>query len=419
MTTARVNPLFSSPYAVVGILLALTPALMALLPWDFGPVYGPYRTFMKGYDVTVTAVEVCIILIYLVRGNSMVGQVRRLPFSTLALFGLLSVWTLASAVIIAPYKVRAIIGLPIYLTHVLFALAIADMARQTSDQSRRRFAMLVAAGVPLYWMVWILSFQIFLPSGEQWLTEIPGVTNVRWQGYFAICGYFAAMAALPAAARNFSAQTIVATLLGSVALLLPFFTGSRGAVVAIAFGYVIAFGLARGRRSALLQFGIVTAILAVAVTLLLPLPYPGYGLFRFAATLRGEDADPSSGRLLLWALTFDKVLEHPVIGWGLNQFKAFGPEPFRGINHPHNVPLQMLFSFGIVGSTLVLAFLSSLLCQLRLALPDAKQAASAGVVAALLLSALYDGSLYYNYPLMMLIVGLAALIAPPAADRSD
>jgi hypothetical protein len=50
------------PLVVLGFLIGATPALMALMPWDFGTEMFNYRAFILAISLVVPLVEIICIL---------------------------------------------------------------------------------------------------------------------------------------------------------------------------------------------------------------------------------------------------------------------------------------------------------------------------------------------------------------------
>lgn len=108
-----------------------------------------------------------------------------------------------------------------------------------------------------------------------------------------------------------------------------------------------------------------------------------------------------------------KIMERPILGWGLDQFQLIQFESFRGYRQPHNILLQSLLSIGFVGSTILAAAIVPLIKKARLQFDSLVRVSALGMVAATCIFAIYDAALYYNYPLMMLAVAIALAFAPP------
>lgn len=395
---------------------------MALMPWDYGTEFGPYRSVMRGYGLAIPLIEMLVVVAYLQTGGSLFALIGRIPRLTVILFVLLALWAVFSASVIAVFKLRALLSLPVFLLHTLFALVIVDLGRSVTTSQRRTFCLLVAFGVVVYCALWAISLLWFLPKGDQWITHVPGVSNVRGLGFFSTVGFYSATALLLIEQHDKRYLRLSAYFCATVALGLGFWTGSRGAVVANLAGALLVTILAGKWRSQFAVFFIATFLMALLLSIVLPSPNPFYGVVRFGNSIIGADQDVSSGRLLLWQLTIPQILDSPIVGWGLDQFKGLGPRPFRGYNQPHNILLQIWFSVGMVGFVLIAGIATDLLRRASFIFDSPDAVVALGAAAALLVYAQYDAALYYNYSIMMFAVAIAGAFAKPqlqpASDKS-
>jgi O-antigen ligase len=68
----------------------------------------------------------------------------------------------------------------------------------------------------------------------------------------------------------------------------------------------------------------------------------------------------TSGRSYMWSKMWERIDEQPLLGYGANASESFISKLTRGLKHPHNDWLRLLFDFGYVG---VVIFALSLLMQ--------------------------------------------------------
>lgn len=148
-------------------------------------------------------------------------------------------------------------------------------------------------------------------------------------------------------------------LIGSIVILLVGIvaTGSRGGLVALAVTIVVAVAVARGHR---LQLGVLIAVV-IAI---------GSFWFSTSSLDRIKDFDTDTGRVDLWMVASQMSLDHPVLGVGVNNFRAesveYALQPGRveslGLvgRSPlvaHNTYLQQLAETGAIGFLLLVGFL--------------------------------------------------------------
>ena len=148
-------------------------------------------------------------------------------------------------------------------------------------------------------------------------------------------------------------------LTGSVVMLVVgvIATGSRGGLVALTIVIVAALVIGRGRR---LQLGFVIAVI-IAV---------GSFWFSTSSLDRIKDFDTGTGRIDLWRVASQMSVDNPILGVGINNFRAesvayaLQPAPVEGVglvaSSPlvaHNIYLQQLAETGAIGFLLLAGFL--------------------------------------------------------------
>jgi O-antigen ligase len=69
----------------------------------------------------------------------------------------------------------------------------------------------------------------------------------------------------------------------------------------------------------------------------------------------------TTGRSYMWSKMWEKIDEQPLLGSGANASESFISKLTRGLKHPHNDWLRLLFDFGYVG---VVIFALTLLMQI-------------------------------------------------------
>jgi O-antigen ligase len=173
---------------------------------------------------------------------------------------------------------------------------------------------------------------------------------VRLVGHYAApaAGLAAGMMAVSRTPARWGIAFTVATL----ALALALWTGSRAALIGVGAGLVagllFAPSMRRPRAWGGLAAGLVVAWLAVSS---LPAPAPNMGAVRIVASTV-QSTDRTTGRTQLWAHVAKAVAKRPVFGHGEGQM--YYVARFSNSFHPHNVILQVLLAWGIVGLACVL-----------------------------------------------------------------
>ena len=131
--------------------------------------------------------------------------------------------------------------------------------------------------------------------------------------------------------------------------------GSRGPVVAFAFGLLALLGLTATNARARSRLTLVGAMFLVAIVVV-PLVVPSSALARALSTIIGSASGLSSnGRSDLWAVALGSFSHHFVFGLGTGGFASLN----TGLAYPHNLLLEMATELGIVGLALVVVVLAS------------------------------------------------------------
>jgi O-antigen ligase len=400
----------------IGIFLAIAvcPVFMTILPWEFGPEISLYRGAIRSLSVAPTLLQLVIIVIAMENGISIFREWRRLPRITRAALSILAFLCIIPLYMGVEDPIRIPIALIAFFVHVVFALTIFELVARCSIEQRRILARWIAIGVLAYCIVWGASLLHYVPVGDQWRTHVPGVTNVRWVGFFAVSAFFMALASfsenLDSKANAF--EKSLSFCLACVALLLAFWTGSRGAIFATLAGIGLLLFAAAQYRMLIFKFAFSALIVGAVASAILPTPpNAAYGIFRFSPVPEAG-RDLSTGRISMWIEVAGKVFERPVFGWGLDQFQLIDFKGFPDYRQPHNVILQALISIGFLGCALLAAAILPVVRMAKLKFDSLNRVAAFGLVLSTLIYSLYDAALYYNYPLMMLAVAAALAFAP-------
>lgn len=142
----------------------------------------------------------------------------------------------------------------------------------------------------------------------------------------------------------------------------------------------------------------------------------------------GNDDFATSGRSYMWSKMWERIDEQPLLGYGANASESFINKLARGLKHPHNDWLRLLFDFGYVG---VVIFALSLLMQALHAYRMAKSTvgdisilfyAGASSILSFILFMFTDNILLYAAffgNLQFMILGLAYAAHATAAEEEQ
>jgi O-antigen ligase len=200
-----------------------------------------------------------------------------------------------------------------------------------------------------------------------------------------------------------------------------------GAKLALAVALPVA-ALAWWRQRATAR---VAAVLGFAAIVAAPLLLPP--LAAVPGAMRAADSVKASGghRLLIWQFAGARIVQHPILGWGLDASRAIpgGEDAARAASaahpeqdqlplHPHDAALQVWLELGVVGAALAGLFVGLLWWRLGdAAWPPLHAAAAAGGLAAALVIAAEAYGVWQEWWLGSLALVLFATLATARGER--
>jgi O-antigen ligase len=248
---------------------------------------------------------------------------------------------------LAPNPLIASIRTVIWLIHVAFAWSIFRMCSSARVRPRD-----LTNGLIIGFVIATAAFVIFvltIPNFEtfDWKNGLPGYDNIRRIAYYTapIMGLCFARLSLARRIPAWMASFAVST----VGFTLVFWTGARGALVALVAAYIVGAVLFPRLRGLRVWSGtIVASILGAFLAHLYASPF--VWMMGMGRMLSGS----SSGRTDLWQSTIETIAMRPLLGYGEGQTSYVVPlgKEF-GVFHPHNILLQTLLAWGIVGTVLL------------------------------------------------------------------
>jgi len=389
MTTGSyVQP--SSGHRMGGKLLSwafgFTPVVMLLLTLDDHTSLT--ARLIKIYAWPVVAVELSVIVIAFVEGARV--RLPRLVVALLLAFAVLAWWTAATA----ENPVVSLLRTGLWAVHLLFGWAIcqlrfieAESAAQGFLASFAMFAILLA----------LYMVQLVPPPGYDWIDNLPGFGNVRPFGYYAAAAAAMCFGLVALTARRWQLWGGVS----AIAFAMMFWTGSRGPVWALIGGLSVAaaiFPAARSLRAAALTIG--AALLGLALAAAVP-SIPGEPLSRLGML-------DGNGRVEIWAAAAKAISARPWFGYGEGYvFPAHWAGRDGRVVHAHNIILQVLLAWGLLGAAL-LTLLGLMLGRVVVRQGRSDPSLMPVLAAAMVLAAnsLVDGTLYHIYPTSIVAMGL-------------
>ena len=365
------------------LAFALAPAAMLLLAWQDDP--GVEARALKLYLPAVLTAEILVVYAALRRGAK-----PALPRAPAA--GLVALIAVAwGAAAFAPEPARSLAWTGVWMIHLAFGWAAGRIWHPVAAANALMAGFLLFAG--------LLAVRAASPVAD-WLNNPPGLDQLRRYAYYAAPVAGLAIGALAGQRRLFP------FLVACAAFTMIFWNGARGAVLAVLVAAGAALWIFPGLRR---RFVIPLALAATGIGLLIGQSFPVEPVTMGTGRMLSGD---SSGRLWVWQRSVEAIMERPLFGWGEAQASLF-----TGFAQPHNLLLQLLMAWGIVGTALAL-YLGLVAARRAIPAVRADDRLLPAAVAAMTLAAYsaVDGTLYHVLP-TAIFAAMAGLILVHA-DRS-
>lgn len=396
------------------VLLGLTPAILILLPWDFGPDSTDFRAFMRVSKLPVAAVEFLFVLLAMSRGFAPIAALSALPQLAKLGLALLSFSALWTTIFVAAVPTAAVLGLVKFFAHLMFGLAMVHEVRRWTVAQRQMIWPAIGLGVISFCLLWGINVLVYHPVGNDWVRLVPSLTTMRSAGPYALASFCAGFAMLHASPDGQVSRFRLAAgvLFGSLGVALACWTGTRAAVVAIFVAAVLTMVIAPIKRSFLVMV-FASGLIGATVAVSLPVVHPLYGVERMFvdSTDPRHEMGASSGRVDIWIGMIDKIAYRPVMGWGIDQFQFSFSHTEDSIRHPHNGVMQLVFSTGLWGVFATIMLALSFGSNITRKFTRSYQLSSAAFMIGAISYGMYDGIFYFSYPIMLFMVAGSCLIA--------
>jgi O-Antigen ligase len=403
------------------VLFGLTPAIMVLLPWDFGTNATAYRAFLRTNSLAATLAEFAFVLLAMTRGFKPVSALKGLPRFTKVGLLLLSLVVLWTTIFVAAVPSVAVLGIMKYVGHLTFGLAMMHELRGWSLAQREMIWPAIGAGVLSYCLLWAINIAVYHPTGAQWVGLVPSLTNIRWVGFYALAGFCAGLGSLSAKADHSLRlnNVALALLFCTTGLTIALWTGTRSALLAIAIATVVSLLILPLRRQ-LLIITITSTIFAIVIAEALPHVHPSYGISRIITASVGVSGinEISSSRIDVWMGLVDKVIQKPIAGWGIDQLRFSYPDKTTSIRNPHQAILQLALGTGLTGILAAILIMIPLIKSFPRKFNETYQYPAVAYLFAACAYGLYDGLFYYSYPIMNLLIALCCILTPAVIGAS-
>jgi O-antigen ligase len=380
--------------AVVGGLVAwsfgLALPLLFVLTW--AEAFSPLQQMARAYALPVLAVQLAIIVASLAEGVRL-GRPQWIPLALLCAL-LVHAWIGAiGSALLLPSLLRT----GIWTVQLAFGFAIANLWRHGMlDLGQFRTAVLT--GFVLFFALLAAFVATTEQTYEERIFSLPAFGNVRWFAYYATVAVGLAAPGLLSGDRR-------SLVLAAVAFAAMYWTGARGGFFAAGAGLAgcaVLFAAFREWRVWLRLLLCAAAGCALGAGLAALIPFEGQGLDELAQV-------SDSLRVAIWKDTLEAIGQRPWLGWGEGQFRHVFRDVWP-VAQPHNLVLQVLLAWGVLGGVLLLALAAWAAPRFL----RATGAESAPFQCAALMLAAYsmiDGALYYAHSLALFALCCSAAIA--------
>lgn len=256
--------------------------------------------------------------------------------------------------------------------------------------------------------------------GNIWLNKPPFNSNIRHTGYQVA----AAISIFIVFCIQKNERTLLNLIKGITLTILwafLFWLGGRGAIASTAITVILISIVLYYRSYPLRHFTIIISITAISGLFIAEwlAVFHWNGLINsIQQSLEADSYNSlSSNRLQIWKTAWESVNGHLFFGLGPQGY-YFSPNRLSNVQ-PHNIFLQFVLEWGLVGTILFLTLLvkafwaglklnifnnSKDLCQIQLA--------AGSIISTLTLHSLLDGTYYHPQPTLYLVIAFAVWLAP-------
>lgn len=313
----------------------------------------------------------------------------------------------------------SLFGLISFLTTTLVAVVFYLAARNELLTSRAVIHLMISASclavLPLL-LVQIDTIKFAQLSQEFGANNILyGYENPRALGWVSTISLSLVSAHMALQYRS-ERVSVIFLILAVIASTTLFWSGSRGGLFAFIASFSLLFVFSKTKSYSGLSYVLLCMLAGGLISLLLYSPGGSYGLFsRVNQIVEAASVDAaSSGRLTIWQLSIEHILEQPFTGYGYLPQRNLDAFPQgAGSSSAHNIVLDFWLGFGLIIGTAVLLLLNALwgraFAFFRKA-NDPSVSALFFVVTTLLFYSLVSGPYARTFPMLILAVSFGTLL---------
>ena len=297
-------------------------------------------------------------------------------------------------------------------TSIIFASSIYFLIQ---DSDKYKNTIIISLMLTL---IASLLFHLFLwnlladPYTYNWVSDAPFFNNIRHYGYFIATilplGYWLLE-------TNSLNKKVISFIYLTLSWGLIFWLGGRGALLAVCL-ITICFCYF-SRKS--ISWVIISIICGCFLSQLFIVESGSLNLIHFMSWFseneRGDLNSFSASRIKIYQ---DSLLfwwdNAPVLGLGADMFRYIMPS-IPNISHPHNIFIQLIFSYGPIGLAIPLYLATSLLIK-QFKLGFSRNSTLFLCVISACIHALTDGVFYHAFSIFILSI-IVPLSLPPTSEK--
>lgn len=343
----------------------LLPPILGFVYISFGFIYTENTFRFIVTDLSWLSFAFIFVAVSNFLNASLVNVVTSIPRVYLAVFLILAVVWVYTTTIVAINPTLAYYFSGRGFTAILVGLAAAALMNFHGNKFTISISWALFAGMIFHapFLVWV-----YVLEGQNldfnWTSGLPGYTNIRPYNHAIEAGLAAGIGLYFHTERR-NAQHRAILILGTTLLwVLLFWGGARGGFLALLAAFILMAIVIPQFLSRMWKFFLSTMVSGASLSLLLPTPNGSFGLFgMLRRTVDRETLSrASSGRIEIWLDAFNILLERPLFGHGLVQYRSLTDKLTSATpNHVHNILLDALLSVGLVGTMAILYLIGKIL----------------------------------------------------------
>lgn len=305
----------------------------------------------------------------------------------------------------------ALILAPSWIIHILFFVALISFFKEGGVDKAEAIWSALGLAALLHVCAFLLALAIWPAAIYE--NDLPAFGNIRHLGYL-----LAPSAAVMAMLFVTRADRVHFPLFCfSAAVFYILYTGSRGGAIGVlagltATGTYWAWHGGKAYLSRVLILLAVTGILILISELMPALPWPPV-FSRGAAAFDQSGVETLQGRGIVWSFAIQAIQQNWLWGYGPALLSDVPGYPLgTAYYQPHNIGLQLLLHWGVVGFCIILAVALSFSKNVLMTLHRHPALAlfPVAALATVCIHALVDGGLFYPFSVIIAIVAFALLV---------